>query len=1035
MPNQFTKINVLFSDEDKERLDPILTELRNRGLQVSEAKEGTRQSEIILVALSKTFYEDDKAQEVLLNLLGKGAKNVLPVRLDDTTVPDKLKNVLYSRNIISASGRNVPQIADRIISAIPNKPSILPIVLIAASVVIAGMAGLFIWLANRPKPEPDPVPSAVTQDEIVIPATLEGLTDEDLYMITCVTILGDRFVYSTSGQTSTNLYSLAYDTYEEDGHHWYNKEDGHEYQMTHYDDLRFLELMPNLRNVSIALVDCDASSLPDLSDKLRYGTVYVCDCNIDSLDWLAGAKMEQFYYMNSHVKDFSPLTSCDCITYAGIDLYLQTEADMSSFAPPKLKGLRISNGDSLDSIDLSALSGLQELNDVELDNIPITDISFLANSGNLQNLDLINLRYLNDVTALSDMKNLEMLGINNCPDLSDFSSVTGCTSLYCFHINYNDNGDAIRDVSFLAELTELHELHCYGCSLNNLDFLQDIAENQSSINFGFAGDIGDYSGLAYIDHFEYLHVNPRNNDGGNGSDFPAVLPYIQDANIDFLELYDCAGLNLNELPDNVSKLKLIGGDFSDLTDLKPYLLNSLILENCDYLTSLEGIQNLSVLYVSSAQMDLEIRGCIRLTDYSALNDTHIKKFCLTGVYALPDFKAIRQIKTLKLESIEGFSDLSVLEGANSGYSFDLELIDLTDLYDLSPLKNIRGYRLTVPPQVADQAEELVELGNYSEYEVCYPDGSWSWDESEITLLSLSELETLPKPILKRVQRVAVLGDILIDLDEGWVESFRDENDNLRWQLHIFDSDEVILLEPGEGVITDINVFGDLENLRELYLYVQPLENINGIQSLSNLERLKLIYCPNLTDVSPAFACQQLQEIDLQGCPVESIQGVQNLPYLISLTISSTQVTDISPLKDVDYSYSEANGGFGLGLGATMIEDFSALSNVPVFSFIDLNDIDAPLFVNHLKGVQIKSISICNCFMGRLEEDPDSLFAEFCKDHTEIVEMCVSWNQELTDLTPLLNVTDLQTARVSYDMEDAMLSLEGNEYGFELLIES
>ena len=49
----------------------------------------------------------------------------------------------------------------------------------------------------------------------------------------------------------------AYRDYDEDGAHWYSREDGHEYALTRYDDLRFLALMPKLRDLEIALVEVD----------------------------------------------------------------------------------------------------------------------------------------------------------------------------------------------------------------------------------------------------------------------------------------------------------------------------------------------------------------------------------------------------------------------------------------------------------------------------------------------------------------------------------------------------------------------------------------------------------------------------------------------------------------------------------------------------------------------------------------------------------------------------------------------------------
>lgn len=285
-----------------------------------------------------------------------------------------------------------------------------------------------------------------------------------------------------------------------------------------------------------------------------------------------------------------------------------------------------------------------------------------------------------------------------------------------------------------------------------------------------------------------------------------------------------------------------------------------------------------------------------------------------------------------------------------------------------------------------------------------------------------------------MQKVCIVGDILIDLDKGWAEPFHDGDSVIIWKYHDFETGEETILEPGKGVITDITVFNEMENLKELYLFAQPLENINGIQNLSNLECLQLKYCTDLTDVSAAFACQQLQSINLYGCPVGSIRGVQNLPNLTDLTISETKVTDISPLKDVNYTYANEHGGFSLYLGATGIEDFSPLACVPVFASLEVNNNDAVLFVKHLKGVEIRRITACDCFMGRQGEDPNALLAEFIKDHPEIIDLCISWNNGLTDLTPVITLKNLERFRVSFDMEEAVLSLEGKEYGFEIEIE-
>ena len=59
-----------------------------------------------------------------------------------------------------------------------------------------------------------------------------------------------------------------------------------------------------------------------------------------------------------------------------------------------------------------------------------------------------------------------------------------------------------------------------------------------------------------------------------------------------------------------------------------------------------------------------------------------------------------------------------------------------------PLKSFHGSYLKVPPQPADQAEELVAAGDFGSYEIAFPEGGWDLNDlDDFQLLSLDELET------------------------------------------------------------------------------------------------------------------------------------------------------------------------------------------------------------------------------------------------------------------------------------------------------
>ena len=1027
------RIQVLCTEADRALLQPVLDALGARGLRAAETEKAGK-NDVVLAALSGSFYADREKTDTLLGLVAEGAENILPLQLDGTPIPDAVKNALYARNIIPAAGRDAVQIAERIVSALPRRKSRLPLVLAAAALVLIAVFGLLIWRGQQrtePVEEAVPVMEEVTPEPIYIPA---GITEEELAAIEDVVIVGDYFGYFTdadfreAGENWLNSDWVAYESWDDDGAHWYSKEDGHEYAMTRYEDLHFLELMPRLRFLELVLVDADAQALPDLSQASLLEGVSLRICSIDSLEWLRGARMSSLNVQLTEITDYSPLTDCARLRHAWIDLY--HEAKLGSFSPPRLEYLRMENGDGYGAVDLSGLAACVDLSRVELGALPIRDLDFLKDKP-LRRLELWGLDELRDVSALDSLKKLEELEIKYCPRVTDYSPIAGCTALEHIHVQGDSNPDALRDASFLAELPKLRDIGLYSCNLRNMDFLEGIAEHQSRISLGFAGDIEDYSGLAAIKEYDYLHVNPRFQNGNRGGEFSAVLPHIQNAQIEYLMLYSCAGVDLNELPDGIRELSIRYGDLRDLSGLKPYSLRRLELWDCQYLGSLNGIEAIPTMFGDHGQMELEIVGCPRLADYAALSGSKLAHLKLVGLYQLPDLGSL-QTRVLRLESIPELEDLTLLDALPADETIGLDLVGLDAIRDLSPLRRLNGGHLTVPPQVEEQAQELVEDGIFDRYEVAYPDGSWQPYEGSIELLSLDELDTLPKALLKRVERLTLVGDQLLDLGrydirEDWdAMDWQDENAQPGLILYDRQTGEEQPVELGQ--LTDFSLFSELSGLRELTLYAQPLETLDGVQALENLEYLELLLSPNLTDASAAFALPELRVLRLRDSAVTSIQGVQNLPHLHFLDIFHTRVGDLSPLTDCDFSEAYEQGGFHLDTADLPCEDFEALSSIREYRFLCLNNMSSELWAEKLEGCLVHRFGATGA------EWTNERFAAFVGQHPELEEIEISWSMELTDLTPLLELENLRQLHLNAQMEEAIRSLDGQSYGFELRID-
>ena len=1018
-------IHLLCAEADRARLQGLADALRQRGVRLSDGVPG--RDDTVLAVLSAAFYADEDAAKKLLDLVGAGAEDLLPLQLDAADMPDTIRNAIYSRNIIPADGRDDAQIAERIVSALPVKKSRLPWILSAAALLLVAAAGLWFWNSQRAL-EPEAVVEVMAEPTPVSFTLPAGLTEEELAEVRCVVIAGEHFQWYTKedllslgsfGQWPDMLYQVANDDWEDDGHAWYWHEDGSRVEQAAY-DLQFLSMLPNLEELHMAMVDI--TIVPDLSTLSRLRTVWALDCRMDSVEWIALSGVTKAQ-LRCDV-DYSPLGKSEKLAYAILDIFSGKGADFSAFSPPRLQEFDLVCNGYRGAVDLSGLKACPNLQAVRLSECHIPDLSFLEGNTSLRQLHLYNSETLRDISAVGTLKALVDLEIQYCGRIADFSPIGGCTALQRIHLQCDDNPRGMRDASFLSDLPRLTDVGLYGCELRDMDFLAGLADNAQKISFGFAGDVEDYSGLAAVNQYYYLHINPRHGD------IAAVLPYLQNARVQSLMLYDCADIDLSSLPTVTHTLSIRYGNLDDLTGLPGFPLLRLELWGCQYLRSLQGLEALGTL--SRGSLDIEIVNCPRLMDYSALSGSRLNHLKLVGQYALPDLGSL-QMKVLRLESIPELTDLHLLDALSAESKIELGLVGLDELRDLSPLRRLNGGHLIVPPQVAEQAEELVEDHVFDSFEVAYPDGSWENDDRSVALLSLDELTTLPKALLRRVERLMLVGDTLVDMDrydvwENWDDGVR--------TLELYDrqTDERFPLDYKQGIVTDLSMLSDLTGLRDLMLYDQPLTTLDGIQTFSALENLRVDYCAGLANGEAAFACPSIRYLSFKGCPVETIQGVQNLPELRELDLNDTKVTDLTPLTVCDLSSAQEEGGFRLYLNRTHMADLSPLASLGVLDNLDINDVDAAVFVPLLEKVEVHRLSACNAFTEESQGDANALFASFVETHPQLTELWIPWNQGITDLTPLLGLDGLKYVRVSFDMKEAIASLEGQMPSFQLEIE-
>lgn len=1003
-------LKILAAPEDLESLRGVFEHLRGNGVKVSEESTGLGKKDMVLAVLSDRFYADEELKSKLFDLLAAGAENILPLNLADKPVPEDIMNLLFARNIIMPSGRSDEQLAERILSAIPEKKNYMTAILSVAVAVILLVSGLFLWRSMRPGDT-----EAVMAAEEPIPNPL-GITEEELAEIKDVVIVGDYFGYFTyDGYDQYGHWPIvqdfAYEVVEADGSHWYSVEDGREYTMTRYDDLRFLELMPNLNAVSMVLVDVDPDMLPDLSGAEKLTDVIIRNCSMEEISWISGSTVSNVDISGTDIADFSPLSDCKTLYHVSIDGQGEYTGDFSGFSPPAVTELNL-NGMAVGE-ELAALSECHNILRLRLSDLQIENLDFLKDMTQLQELDMHELHQLKDISALAGLTNLRSLQITGSDGVRDYTSINSCKNLERIHLDRRDWMPV--DSGFLMGLNKLNDIGLFGLNLNNLEFLATV--NQSyGLCMSFAGDIQDYSGLSYIKRYQWLHVNPR-TDGSRYGDYSLVGPHIQDASIAEMELYFCRNVDLAELPKVENRLVITGGMLEDLSGLNASFIKCLELKDMQYLRSLKGIENLPRL--ETGIMELNIMGCIRLRDYSALDGAKLRLLQMCGMENLPDFSKFT-LSTLQLESIEDMEDLSCLETLDKDGTYNFSFPGLEDLKDLSALRQFKGTNLSVPPQVADQAEELVKDGNFRYCEVTYPNSGWFPMNEEVILLNMEELETLPRSALRRVSRVWIAGDQIVDPNRYEV---REEWEYDHPVSVLYDRETGKNKKLVSGNIHDFSRLSELTNLWELRLFVQPITSLEGIQNLSNLRVFEAMGCTNLHDVSALYTLQNLEDISFQQTPVDSIQGVQNLPRLRGLNVASTYVTDLSPLLECDFSYAEQDGGFCLVTSNSSIADLSPISVIPGYGHLNLCGYHPELWMHYVENAFIRG------YCGPMGDD--ETLRQFVERYPELEEMHIEAGYQLTDLTPLLELENLRYVHIWDGADLAARSLEGQARNFQL----
>ena len=366
-----------------------------------------------------------------------------------------------------------------------------------------------------------------------------------------------------------------------------------------------------------------------------------------------------------------------------------------------LEQINVNNNPDL--TDLSPLAGLTELRNVNFNGSPVADYSFMAGMTKLEYVQLDNVQEDMDLSFLSGLTNVKSIFING--NISDLSFLSGMTGLQSLNLNVSPSLEEL-DLSFAANMTELTQLQIYNyrqdtVSVTDLTPLAGLTKLQM---LDIPAEVKSLAPLAGLTELQSLNLQTRNR---NGSYYPltdiSALSGMTKLTTLSLALGDVKDLSPVSGLTSLTDLNLYGNFdcpdlqfLSGLTKLRTLQITPYNGEGAATLSSLKGLENLTELrelyvYGSGNLTDVEpLANLTRLTtlslpyrDYSINEPPALDLSGLSGLTGLQDLRVNSSV--VSLEPLRGLTDLRSLQ-INADWQNPVESLEpLSGLEKLSSL--------------------------------------------------------------------------------------------------------------------------------------------------------------------------------------------------------------------------------------------------------------------------------------------------------------------------------------------------------------
>lgn len=331
-------------------------------------------------------------------------------------------------------------------------------------------------------------------------------------------------------------------------------------------DLDFLSQLPDLKSLSLDIETQEnnenylalstLSSLEQLNLKLHSTTIDLSFLeNLIALEDLSlvGTIDEEGYSNNfiTHIEALENLHQLKSLTLERVNLTDQDTHSLSALT--SLENLNLSDNHIS---DLSSLEFLTNLKSLDLSRNEISDIQLLSHFRELEKLD-VAVNHIQDITPIRSLSSLTSLNIggNEISDIEGLADLTNLTALSAFS-NY---------ISDIEPLSSLYKLNMLSLSFNEIEDIRFLANlYQLETLFLEKNQITDISSIMHLPKLSFLYLN-----GNQIEDIP-TLASTESSALQTLHLEDNQVTDITPLSSypELCELSLVGNQITSIEPLK-----------------------------------------------------------------------------------------------------------------------------------------------------------------------------------------------------------------------------------------------------------------------------------------------------------------------------------------------------------------------------------------------------------------------------------------------------------------------------------